>query len=74
MDMQMPVLGGIGATKQILARERAEEPPAVVFVTAHALDTYRREATDAGGCAFIAKPFNIEKIREVLKSLGYRMT
>ena len=71
MDFEMPICDGVKATKTILAREREEDPPAVVFVTAHAIDTFREEARQAGGIDCICKPFDLQKIKTVLGSLGF---
>lgn len=71
MDVQMPVLDGIETTRAILARERCAKAPSIVFVTAHALETFRQDAVAAGGCDFISKPFNLQKIKAVFDVLGY---
>ena len=71
MDIQMPVMDGIEATKRIISRPRddGKSAPKIVFVTAHVLDTFRQLALDAGGCNFISKPFNVQKIRTLFLSL-----
>jgi signal transduction histidine kinase/CheY-like chemotaxis protein len=68
MDMDMPVMDGLEATRQIVARPRVESTdvaPKIIFVTAHALDTFRAQAKAAGGDGFISKPFNLQKIESV---------
>jgi signal transduction histidine kinase/ActR/RegA family two-component response regulator len=68
MDMEMPVMDGLEATRQILARPRVEPTdvaPKIFFVTAHALDAFRVQAKEAGGHGFISKPFNLQKIENV---------
>ena len=64
MDMQMPVMGGLEATRLIMERNR---DAVVVFVTAHALDDFKREADAVGAKSFISKPFRKNDIEEVLK-------
>mmetsp|Transcript_18434 Transcript_18434/g.34303 ORF Transcript_18434/g.34303 Transcript_18434/m.34303 type:complete len:1003 (+) Transcript_18434:131-3139(+) len=70
MDWQMPVLDGLESTKRIVAR-REKDPqahhPRIVFLTAHALDNYREEASQAGGDGFISKPFKTIAIRRLLE-------
>jgi two-component system glycerol uptake and utilization sensor kinase len=65
MDMQMPVMDGVEACKKIVARNATEK---VVFVTAHALEDFKEKALAAGAVDFVSKPFNLQKIRAILKS------
>jgi CheY-like chemotaxis protein len=65
MDMDMPVMDGLEATRQILARPRADVAPKIFFVTAHALDTFQAQAKAAGGYGFISKPFNLQTIESI---------
>jgi CheY-like chemotaxis protein len=68
MDMDMPVMDGLEATRQIVARPRVElkdVAPKIFFVTAHALDTFQAQAKAAGGHGFISKPFNLQMIKSV---------
>jgi CheY-like chemotaxis protein len=68
MDIQMPVMDGLEATRQILARLRAEltdVAPKIFFVTAHALDTFKAQAKAVGSHGFISKPFNLQKIESI---------
>jgi len=63
MDLQMPVMDGIEATKIIAARARH---PKVVVLTAHAAPEFQERARRAGAVDFVTKPFRQDKIREVL--------
>jgi signal transduction histidine kinase/CheY-like chemotaxis protein len=68
MDIQMPVMDGLEATRQIVARPRVESTdvvPKIFFVTAHALDTFQAQAEAAGGDGFISKPFKLYKIESI---------
>ena len=67
MDMQMPVMDGIEACRLIVRRDGKKAK--VVFVTAHALDEFKHQAVAAGGTSFITKPFRIQDIENLLKSL-----
>ena len=66
----MPVMNGLEACRQI-SGNRTRLLPIVVFVTAHAMDTFRQDAQKAGGYGFISKPFNIDKIDELIKSIPW---
>ena len=70
MDIQMPVMDGYAATRQI----RSLPDPAVagipiVAMTANAFDEDRRNAMEAGMNAHVAKPIEVEKLREVLRAV-----
>jgi DNA-binding NarL/FixJ family response regulator len=52
MDITLPGMSGIEATRRIQAS--ASAPPVVMF-TIHEDDIYRKEATDAGAIAYVAK-------------------
>ena len=60
MDMQMPKMDGITATKQI--RQDCGQQPWIVALTANALPEDRQLCIDAGMNDFITKPIQIENI------------
>lgn len=66
MDMQMPVMSGLDACRQIVAREDGRRLPTIVFVTAHVSHAYEVECAKAGGGGFLPKPFNISEIGDCL--------
>ena len=43
--------------------------PNVIFLSAHATDAYREKAEAVGGDGFIAKPFQLPKIKDALQSV-----
>jgi DNA-binding NarL/FixJ family response regulator len=63
MDLSMPDLSGIDATRRILRRQ--PELP-VVILTAHADPGVEREARDAGVSGFLAKGTSLEQLVLVL--------
>jgi CheY-like chemotaxis protein len=69
MDMQMPIMDGLEATR--LIKERGGDgditAPKIVFCTAHAMDDFRWQAEQAGGDGFVSKPFNMKMIDSILQ-------
>jgi len=57
MDLQMPVMDGLEATRRIIESASAERrPPRIVAMTANALPADRQRCLDAGMDDYIAKP------------------
>lgn len=71
MDMQMPVMDGIEATKAIRSAEASSGHRArIVAMTANASDTDRTLCSEAGTDEFIAKPITLARLAEELGSTG----
>ena len=70
MDMQMPVMGGVEATRAIREQERTGGRKAVpiVAMTANAFNEDRERALAAGMDGFIPKPFDARQLYETLRS------
>jgi serine phosphatase RsbU (regulator of sigma subunit)/CheY-like chemotaxis protein len=70
MDMMMPEIDGIEATKQIHSNERFREIP-IIFVTALGDSNKLAEAFDAGATDYVMKPINkvelLARIRSALR-------
>ncbi len=71
MDIEMPEIDGITATRTIRAGGPADAPvldPAVpvVAVTAHALEDFRQQCQEAGMNAFVTKPVNYKLLQRTL--------
>ena len=63
MDIKMPIMDGLEATRQIKA---AMPDLPVVALTANAFDSDRQAAFDAGCDGFLSKPVNAQKCLETI--------
>ena len=67
MDVQMPVMDGYAATRQIRAlSEKFQSGIPIVAMTANAFEEDRKAAFDAGMDEHIAKPIDFEKMKYIL--------
>lgn len=58
MDMQMPVMGGIEATKLIRAQDGPNQDTPIVALTANAMEHHQKAWAEAGVEDFLAKPID----------------
>ena len=62
MDVQMPELDGLEATRRIVAELPPERRPWIVAMTANAMDGDREACFDAGMQGYISKPIRVEEL------------
>lgn len=67
MDIRMPVLGGIDATRLL---QDNPDPPKVLILTTFDLDDYVYDALRAGASGFLLKDATPEQILEAVRVLG----
>ena len=65
MDMQMPVMDGVTATRRIRAQSNFEQLP-IVAMTANAMEQDRRKCMDAGMNDFLVKPIDPQEMCAIL--------
>lgn len=66
MDVQMPEMDGLEATRQIVSASLPEERPWIVAMTANAMDGDREKCLDAGMMGYISKPVRVEELADAL--------
>jgi signal transduction histidine kinase/ActR/RegA family two-component response regulator len=64
MDLQMPVMDGIEATRMILSE--ADAAPLIVAMTANVLENERQRSLEAGMADFVSKPITLDVLRDCL--------
>jgi signal transduction histidine kinase/DNA-binding response OmpR family regulator len=66
MDVQMPEMDGLEATRAICARWPAGERPRIVAMTAEAMETDRQACLAAGMDDYVVKPVRLERLARAL--------
>ncbi len=65
MDIQMPVMDGIEATKRIRALVKSSQPT-IIALSANAMNEDKRSAEAAGVDAFLSKPLTLDALADAL--------
>jgi CheY-like chemotaxis protein len=66
MDLQMPKMDGLEATRRIIADLPAARRPQIVAMTANAMEGDRELCIATGMNDYITKPVKIEQLAQVL--------
>jgi PAS domain S-box-containing protein len=79
MDIQMPIMDGFEATKNIRAKEREKPsyyiPIPIIALTGHASDEYRMKTQRAGMNDLITKPFELSDLeKKIIKCVAEAAT
>jgi CheY-like chemotaxis protein len=69
MDMQMPNMDGLAATRAIRAAETEGRHTPIIAMTANAMNTDREHCLEAGMDAFLSKPFETERLRTLVNQM-----
>ena len=70
MDVQMPQMDGLEATRRIRARHGDRLP--IIALTANAMPDDRRRCAEAGMSDFVSKPFEFKQLRATMRRWAAR--
>ena len=68
MDVQMPVMDGLEASRRIRATLPEARQPRIIAVTANAMRGDRERCLEAGMDAYLPKPVSLNQLRECLEA------
>lgn len=68
MDIEMPAMDGLAATRRIREEERLRSVP-VLAVSAYGEEHWRERALEAGCNEYVSTPFNPTELNGLIKSL-----
>lgn len=74
MDMQMPVMDGIEATKRIRSSARANHTIPIFSMTANTFSGDRDRCRDAGMNGYISKPIAIKELQAIVSEIPTQKT
>jgi CheY-like chemotaxis protein len=71
MDVQMPVMNGLEATRLIrqMEKEEGRKPVRIIALTANALPADRRACLAAGMDDYLSKPFRFDDFQKAINKL-----
>ena len=70
MDIQMPEMDGLQATRSIRSSLPAEKQPRIIAMTAYTLQGDRERCLAAGMDGYISKPVKMEELKAALEKVG----
>ena len=72
MDVQMPEMDGLEASRHIVKQWNSDERPRIIALTAEAMQGDRERCIEAGMDDYLAKPIRIEDLKKILERWGPR--
>ncbi|MEM8862708.1 MAG: response regulator, partial [Chloroflexota bacterium] len=73
MDVHMPEMDGLEASRQIKGLLKNQNPPIIVALTAGVLQSDRDKCLAAGMDLFLSKPFKISDLSKIFKTIGEQL-
>jgi CheY-like chemotaxis protein len=68
MDINLPTLDGLGATRRILENDALREVP-IIAITAFGTEGFQRAAYDAGVSGYLTKPLDLDRMHQLIARL-----
>jgi len=68
MDIQLPKLSGLDATRRLRADPKTAHIP-IIVITSFALSGDSEKAKDAGASAYLAKPYSPRELLQMIRKL-----
>jgi CheY-like chemotaxis protein len=68
MDIEMPAMDGLAATRKIRQEEQLRDVP-IVAVSAYGAESWRDRALEAGCNEYVSTPFNPTELNDLINSL-----
>jgi CheY-like chemotaxis protein len=70
MDIQMPVMDGLEATRRIIASQKYSDMPIpVIALSANAMAEDRSKAISSGLSGFLSKPIDVRELDQILNNI-----
>lgn len=66
MDLQMPIMDGIEATRRIREKFPAETGPVIIAMTANVMNDIQLRCQEAGMNDYISKPVKMDGVRQII--------
>ncbi|MEJ8560554.1 ATP-binding protein [Yoonia sp. GPGPB17] len=71
MDISMPVMDGVEATRRIRSKDGPNKLTHIVGLTAHGSEEYREDAEKAGMNRFHTKPIRIDALQRIMADVAH---
>src|ERR1044071_4826207 len=68
MDINLPTLDGLGATRRIRDHDALREVP-VIAITAFSTEGFQRAAYDVGVSGYLTKPIDLDRMNQLIARL-----
>ena len=69
MDIQLPKISGLEATRRLRADPRTAHVP-IITITSYALSGDDQKAMDAGASSYLAKPYSPRELLELIRKFA----
>ncbi len=69
MDIQLPKLSGLDATRRLRGDPKTAHIP-IIVITSFALSGDDQKAKDAGGSAYLAKPYSPRELMQMIRQFA----